>query len=191
MQNKLKDHRLPRARKLFLTAAPLGVAALLSACQYATTGDLYEGVGYREARFAEISAVREYRSCVDEAMAIDTKARQSNDTARYLTSARILEKCEADMGPDAKSVAEEERMRAYALSIQNYAKGSDVARARENLETFKKTFSGRDLYYADGASFIDTMELIVHAGNMENVAFLNVSKGVRAEMRRISYWKQR
>ena len=191
MQNKPKDNRLPCFKKFLLSAAPLGVVALLSACQSATTGELYEGVGYREARFAEISAVRDYRSCVDEAMALDTKARQKNDTARYLTSARLLENCEANMGPDAKSVAEEERMRAYALSIQNYVKGSDVARARDNLETFKQTFSGRDLYYADGASFVDTMALILHEGNVENAAFLNVGKGVRAEIRRISYWKQR
>lgn len=180
-----------RARKLLFTAAPLALVAFLSACQSATTGDLYEGVGYRETRFAEISAVREYNACVDEAMDLDVKAREQNNTARYLASAQLLEQCEVNMGPDARHVAKEERMRAYALNIQNYFKGSDVVKARENLETFKTSFAGHDLYYDDGSSFINTMELLFNAESAEDATFLNVSRAVRSEMRRMAHWQQR
>lgn len=178
-------------RKLLFLASPLALVGFLSACQSATTGDLYESVDYRQNRFTEISAVREYSACVDEAMGLDVKAREQNNTARYLASAQLLEKCEVNMGPDARHVVMEERMRAYALNIQNYFKGSDVVKARENLEKFKINFSGRDLYYDDGSSFIDTMDFLFSTHSNDSEAFLNVSKSVRSEMRRMAHWQLR
>jgi hypothetical protein len=168
----------------------LAVVVLISACNMATTGDLYEGVGYRESRFSEILAMRKYRACVDEAKDLGAKAREENDISRYLTSARLLEQCESKMSLDAKHITEEERMRAYALNIQNYFKGSDVAKARGNLEIFKKTFEGRDLYYADGSSFINTMDLLSNTQAEDDLTLINVSHKVRSEIRRISYWKK-
>ena len=54
-------------------------------------------------------------------------------------------------------VPEDERMRAYGLSIQNYIKGGDAGAARRRLEGYKQVFSGKDLYYPDGSSFRSTI----------------------------------
>jgi len=61
------------ARKGVLAAALAALA--LSACSMTTGGGLPEGIGFREARFAEISAAREWRACRDEALALDAQAR--------------------------------------------------------------------------------------------------------------------
>ena len=52
-------------------------------------------------------------------------------------------------------------MRLSALSVVNYIKGGDNENARRGLGTFKQTFDDRDLYFADGSSFIETSELLL------------------------------
>ena len=52
-------------------------------------------------------------------------------------------------------------MRAYALSVQNQLKGGAGAGARASLETLKSAHGGHDLYYPDGTSFTETMELVL------------------------------
>ncbi len=84
-------------------------------------------------------------------------------------------------------------MRAYALGIQNYLKGGDIARSRANLETFQATFAGRDLYYPDGSSFVETMEVLLGLRDRTAVgefSMLNVNGDLKAELRRVRYWKQ-
>ena len=66
-----------------------------------------------------------------------------------------------------------------------------MARARTNLETFKKTFAGADLYFADGASFIESMEILL--GHRDRTAVgefsvANVSSQMKSELRRVRYW---
>ena len=136
--------------KLSRMAALLATVGSVSACNMYTADTAREGIGYREARFAEISAMRNYRSCRDEAMEIDGQAKSQASPARYLASARLLEKCETELGPEASKVAEEERLRAIALSVQNYFKGGDIAKARRSLQRMKKAFPGHDLHLADG-----------------------------------------
>ena len=150
-----------------------------------------EGIGYREARFAEISAMREFRKCRDEALALDSQARKTGITARYLASARILDTCETELGPRPKTVAAEERIRSYALSVQNYFKGGDISKARSNLEKLEKNFPGRDLYLADGSSFIETMKVVLSLTDKTSthpLSLSNVSDELKAELRRVQYW---
>ena len=185
-------------RSLFGRLAPRGaaVAAVLlaaSACTMNSQVNPMEGIGYREARFQEISAMQQYRQCRDDGVALDEQARSTGNAGRYLASARLLEKCEAELGPEASGAAIEERMRAYALSVQNYLKGGDVAKASETFETFKTSFSGQDLYYYDGSSFTETMAALL--GQKEETdygkyAMLNVSDTLKDEMRRVRYWKK-
>ncbi len=173
----------------------LAVAATVLVAAACTTNgqpNPQEGIGFREARFQEISAMREYRQCRDDALELDTQARTTGNTGRYLASAQLLEKCEAEIGPEAKGVAEEERMRAYALGIQNYLKGGDIAKARENLHAFKRSFPDKDLYYTDGSSFIASMEVLI--GQSDDLAFsrfgaTNIGDKLADEMRRIRYWQ--
>jgi hypothetical protein len=178
-------------RRVIAVAIP---AVALAACATGNGVDLTEGIGFREARFAQISMMREYRACRDQGVDLDRQARNTGSRGKYLTSARVLENCETEIGPDGSGIARDERMRAYALSIQNYFKGGDVEHARENFDKFRQTFPAHDLYYPDGASFTVTMEALL--GRKERWTFgefsaLNVNDAVKSEMRRMLYWKNK
>lgn len=180
--------RLARRASLF-GAALLGLGACVT--NGATTS--YEGIGFREARFNEISAMRTYRACRDEAVAMDEQARSDGSRGRYLASAQLLEKCESELGAEGRGVAVDERMRAYALSIQNYFKAGEMEKARQNLARFRQAFPESDLYYADGSSFTETMEVLLGRRDTKSAgsyAMLNVSEALKDEMRRIDHWRR-
>ena len=162
----------------------------LAACAPGTA-TIPEGIGFRQARFEEISAMRAFRSCRDEGLELDRQASQGGKPGAYLAAARVLEKCEQDLGPNARTVAVEERMRAYAVGIADTLKGGDAAQARQMLANFKTTFTGSDLYWPDGSSFVDSMELLL-GQQPENaagsLAANNAAPGLRSELRRIYYW---
>ena len=175
-----------------LMMAVLTAGLALSACTATTGGGPRESIGFREARYTEIAAMRSYRHCRDEGLTLDSQARQSGSLGRYLASAQLLEKCEADLGPNLSHIAKEERMRAYAVSIQNYAKAGDIAAARTRLAAFRDAFSGHDLYFAGGASFVATMEVLLGVRDRKAVgkfALLNVNETVKAELLRSHYWQ--
>ena len=178
----------------FAPGLALGVGlTLLAGCGLTTQSNNFEGISFREARYAEVETMREFRACRDEALQLDGLARSSGDTARYLASARLLEGCESNIGPEAASISEEERMRAYGLSVQNYLKGGDAASARENLESFKRAFPDKDLYYADGSSFRETMGVLLGQADSKDFgqfAVLNVGRPLKDEMRRMDHWKR-
>jgi hypothetical protein len=168
-------------------------ALTLSACSLYTGGAPQEGIGFREARFVEMSAAREWRKCRDEALELDRQARKDGSPARYLASARLIEKCEAEAGPEAAKVAEDERMRAYALAVQNHLKGGDIAKARDGLAKLKAAYPRADLYYADGSSFVDTMEVLLGVKDRSavgEIVTVNIGEELQAEIRRANYWKR-
>jgi len=179
-----------RGARLAMMGAGL---ALLAACQTTGAAPQSEGIGYREARFAEVQAMEDYRACLADAQMLDGQARTARDRAKYLASARLIERCEAELGPAAAQVAVEERMRGYGLAVQNYLKAGDVAKARSALRTFESAFPGKDLYYADGSSFIETMHALTGRAEDEDFgrfSMLNVSPSLKDEMRRVSHWSK-
>jgi hypothetical protein len=182
-------------RRIALKGVALTAALLtLSACNLNPQTNPMDGIGFREARFQEISDMREYRQCRDEGVELDAKARSSGSAGQYLASAKLLEKCETEVGQDAASLAVDERMRAYALGIQNYIKGGDLETASRNLARFKEAFAGKDLYFTSGASFTETMESILgqkRPGVIADLASLNVNNELKSEMRRMRYWKRK
>ena len=189
--------KFSRRRVTYLgRAALMGTALMtLAACNsmYGAKQPTGEGIGYHDARYQEIAAMREYRSCRDEALELDIQARQSKSAGKYLASAKLLDSCEANLGTEARGVAVEERMRAYGLSIQNYLKGGNIAAAQTNFERFQQEFAGKDLYYADGSSFIETMSALLSREEDKSFgrfSMLNVNKELKAEMRRVNYWNQ-
>ena len=92
---------LPILRRTVFAALAM---AALSACTTDVSGPL-EGIGYREARFEQISMMREYRGCRDQGVELDRKARSSGASGTYLASANVLAKCETGLGPDASGIA--------------------------------------------------------------------------------------
>lgn len=174
-------------------AAPALALGVLGACAMGGVSSGDAGIGFRAARFAEIAAMREYRSCRDEALDLDRQARQQDSAGQYLASARLIAKCESALGPDMAGIAREERMRGYALGVQNRLKGGDVAGARDGLERFKSAFAGSDLYYPNGTSFTETMELVLGLRDRTAVgefSLANVNSTLKAELRRARYWKR-
>ena len=175
------------ARSLLLGTSLLGLAA----CQTMTGGNMAEGIGFREARFQEVAAMNSYRDCRADALALDEQARLEGSVEKYLASARLIEKCESNVGPQAKNLSEDERMRTYALSVLNYVRGGDLTAAAENLEQFQTHFPGKDLYFSDKSSFIATMQVLT--GQKENESYTpgtlqNVNRDLRKEKRRIQHW---
>lgn len=170
----------------------LVVGAGLSAC-VTQPPSFSGGIDFREARYNEISAMRDYRDCRDHALELDREAQANHDPAKYLASARMIETCEAKLGPDVADIAVDERMRSYALTIQNHLKGGDVEQARVNLDKFTANFNGRDLYFADGSSFIQTMEVLLGkrgAGSIGRYSDANVNNELKSELRRVRYWER-
>lgn len=183
----LKTLRSSASKALLFSALILTTTA----CQTFTGGSSAEGIGYRQARFAEIAAMNEFRQCRDDAVLLDEQARNTGSVAKYLASARLLEKCETMIGSDAANVGEDERIRAYALSIQNYIKGGDVSKAAHSLQAFQSEFPNKDLYYEDGSSFVETMLVLTHQkenGNFSIASTLNVSRDLKREKNRQRYW---
>ena len=169
----------------------LGLGLGLSACVGLTPPLDAEGIGYRQARSMELAAMREWRSCQDEAMTLDEAARREANPAQYRASAVMIERCETVLGPGAAGLATEERMRAFALATQNHLKAGDPVEARRMLEAFIAGFPDRDLYYADGTSFIETMTVLVGLTDRRapaDLLLVNVGSKVRAEIRRVRHW---
>ena len=80
---------------------------------------------------------------------------------------------------------------AYALSVQNYFKAGDMDKARANLARFRQAFPENDLYYADGSSFTETMELLLGQRDLKgSFALLNVNDELKDEVLRIDYWRR-
>jgi len=153
-----------------------------------------DGIGCREARFQEVTATREYRSCRDQGFEMDRKARSSGSAGAYLASARVLEKCEAGLDAGNTGVARDERMHAYGLAIKNHFKGGDIETAHRSFGHFKTVFPDHDLYYPDGASFIVTMQALLGQADpwtFGEFAALNVNPTLKIEMRRMRYWKRK
>jgi outer membrane PBP1 activator LpoA protein len=171
----------------------LAIALVAGAVAGCTTTEPAESVAYRQERLAEDDAVREWRACRDQTVALDEQARATASAARHLASARMmLETCEGLLVPRAARLVEDERMRAHALAIQSAVLGGDIAMAGDALQFFQTRFPGADLYFADGASFIETAEMLT--GNRDRSAVaqfatVNIGQSLAAELRRLHYWR--
>jgi hypothetical protein len=176
-----------------MAATPALFLAMLTLVACSTEKELpdFGSIDFRETRYQDVAALRDFRDCRDQAVELDGQARTSGDPARYLSSAELLERCERDLGSDASMIPDDERMRAHGLSIQNYIKGGDAGAGRRRLERFKQLYAGKDLYYADGSSFRSTMEVLLgqrESRDFGQYSLLNVSAVLKDEMRRIQYW---
>lgn len=183
-------------RRLTFRSGAVAVALLAATACTTTSTSTTEADGsidYRKDRFETISARQDFMDCRDQALKLDRRARETGNAGRFLASARLLERCERELGKDADSVGTKGRMRAYALSIQNYVKGGDAASAAENLDTFRQQFPNRDLYLANGASFKDTMGALLGQTpetSLGSLSTLNTASAVKDELRRVRHWQR-
>lgn len=190
----MKEKGTNLLKQAFRLTLVVTAVAILSGCNsFPTNSDSAEGIGYRGARFDAMSAVRDYRACRDEALTLDQQARHSGSAGQYYQCAALLEKCEAQLGPGVVEISTDERMHAYALSIQNYVKAGDIEKASQTYQRFDDQFPEQDLYFADGSSYKETLRALlgpVSVSEYGRLSLLNASPALKTEMRRINHWKQ-
>ncbi len=125
---------------------------------------------------------------------MDKQARHSGNAGQYHQSAVLLERCESKLGAGVVEIGTDERMRAYALGIQNYLKAGDVEKASQGFQRFNQQFPEQDLYFTDGSSYKETMRALlgqVTTNEYGRYSLLNASAALKGEMRRINHWKQK
>ena len=138
---------------------------------------------------------RSYNKCVDDGKSFDALASSKKEGADslYNQSAKILTDCDFLIKNNPYAINENERMKNFALTIQNYIKAGNLIQASINFNEFKNIFN-KDLIYQDGSSFIENIKTLL-AHNNQNVslefALVNNSKIVKSELKRINYWSKK
>jgi hypothetical protein len=141
------------------------------------------------------NSLRSYNKCVEDGKSFDSLAATKNEEAEslYNKSARILNDCDFIISDNPYIVNEKERMKNYALSIQNYIKAGNLIQASLNFRDFQKTFD-KDLTYKDGSSFAENIETILTYNETNGsgaFALVNNSRSIRKELKRIKYWSKK
>ena len=165
----------------------------LTACVSTAPPPMIDHDGDRIRR-AEIQAMREWRTCRDDALALDASAAGEAAAARHGASARMLEGCEATLPASVKARNREKRMRAAALAVQNHLKAGDVTAARESFSRFREGFPRAELRLADGSSFAESMALLLGLADRDDpgaLALADIGDPLKAELRRLRYWRTR
>lgn len=174
--------------------AVVAIALALAACGTTNEPNLADTAAFRMERYEEMQRVQEFGQCSQEGLTLDAEARSRASTGAFLSSARVLEGCISEISPSAEAVPEQQRMRVHALATINYFKGGDVGAARRSLDHFKANHTGKDLYLGNSTSFVESVEVLL--GRTDGIkigefAALNVDTGLKREIRRINYWKNK
>ena len=157
--------------------------------------------GYKNAKIENAvknvkvsSTLRSYEQCIVDGKNFDSLAITNKDQAEslYNKSAKILTDCDHLISNNSYLINEEERMKNFALSIQNYLKAGNLINASVNFKSFKNNFH-KDLIYPNGSSFTENIEsLLSHDDQKPSLQFtlLNNSKIIKSELKRIKYWSK-
>ncbi|MGB0671484.1 MAG: hypothetical protein ACPGNT_08300 [Rhodospirillales bacterium] len=167
---------------------------LLSACQMNSAANPMDGLEFRQARYEQMMRLEKYETCREDGLELDRSARARGAAGGFLTSAKVLQSCAAELSADDAPMDPAEPMRLEALAITNYLRGGDVPAARSAFDDFKTRYPEHDLYFADGSSFRSTTEALL--GRAEKRSFgefaaLNVNDTLKHEMRRLHRWQNR
>ena len=178
-----------------LKTTGLGLVLIsLTACNMNGKTNPVDTAEFRQSRYEQVLKVQDFESCRAEALELDSQARTRASTGAYLTSARVMEKCNSDLGTAAVGIDQEQRMRLSALSTLNYFRGGDIELARRGFENFKASYPGHDLYLTAGTSFLATGEALLGRKkpySYGEFATLNVNQTLKSEIRRINHWKNK
>lgn len=198
MKQRNHSHSLPKQGPRIGTRAKiLGLllsGSLLGACQTMGPQDRAQTAEFRMDRYEEMQRIQGFEQCSQEGLLLDTQARERASTGAFLTSARVLEGCVEDSVLSASAIPEQKRMQVHAMAVLNYFKGGDVDAARRSFDAFKASYTGRDLYFGDSASFIETMDVLLGRTaefRIGQFAALNVNDALKREVRRVNYWKNK
>ncbi|WP_158966441.1 hypothetical protein [Paraglaciecola sp. L3A3] len=129
-------------------------------------------------------------ACEQQAIEMDGYAQRSGQPAQYLASAKAMLRCVNGIQFPKGHPDTDKGLRLMALSVMNFVKGGDINAASVALRKTQSTFPDRDLYFADYSSFMDTAKALLNQQKMsrQQLAALNISPDLRAEIERNQYW---
>lgn len=178
--------------KLSSVIIGLGAALLLAGCNTtAKQGALPPTVNITPTTPTVTQAGDEhgFRQCREEIISMDRSAAQNASLAQYLAAANATDGCLAMVFNNQSFMVQQQMMQLLGLAVLDYLKGGDIVNARATLARFKQDFGGRDLYFADHSSLIDTFELLLNdTGLGAQQVRLNVNKTLLGEFKRKHYW---
>ncbi len=181
----------------------LMIPLLLAACATAppapdTTNQLSDKQkAEQEQMVAATTAMEQFLRCKQDGLLLGQSAREKKSSAQYAASAQTLEQCLTDIdeyrdvAPVASIGSVEQRMQVHALIVLNYVKAGDIKNAKLQLHTFELAYPGRDLYFSDYTSFVDSLTLILGIDTFEGRRkTFNVNPILASEISRYRYWQR-
>jgi len=171
--------------KQYQTLIGLAAVTLVSACSST------DNSGAEIAKLQQQNQT-EFNQCKNHVLNMDTSAKSNKSLAQYLTSATAGLGCLQSVQLDNPLVSDQQKMQLHALSILNFVKGGDVNKAQASLSSFTSSYRGKDLYFADNTSFVDTFSVLLHEKRSSSKgSSLNVNRNLMAELKRKNTWLNR
>lgn len=129
-------------------------------------------------------------ACEKQAMEMDSFAQRSGQPAQYLASANAMLRCVNGIQFPKGHPDSDKALRLMALSVLNLVKGGDIDAAHVALRKTQSKFPNKDLFFADYSSFFDTATALLEQQKLSRhqLAALNISADLRAEIERHQYW---
>ena len=142
---------------------------------------------------ADEQAYRNFIECKQSALDMDSSARQQQSIAQYSQAAELLSQCVESAAINPQAIPGDEVIPLQALVVVDYLKAGDIESAREQLAIFKEAFQGRDLYFSDNTSFIETAEMLIESPDKTRSqqryrSVLNARGAAVDELKRREYW---
>ncbi|MBV1920529.1 MAG: hypothetical protein KUG73_07580 [Pseudomonadales bacterium] len=191
----------------FYKVCGLMIPLLLAACTTAplppvTTNQLSDRQLFEQEQMAAATtAMAQFLGCKQGGLLLDQSAREKKSSAQYAASAKTLDQCLTDIDEyrDVVSVASiesiEQRMQVHALMVLNYFKAGDIKSAKLQLRAFELSYPGRDLYFSDYTSFVDSLTLLLGVDSLHSLEgrrkVFNVNPTLASEVSRYRYWQNR
>jgi len=173
----------PNIVNLSKTLMVCGFAALAVGC--ANQGTLKQ----QDSISDDLSSSVAFEACL---LLLAEPVASANSPATYHLGAKHALACLDDAPLVMNGTLETSVMQVHALAITQFLKSGDVLQAEQQLNSFKAQFPKQDLLLNDGASFVNTIELIVGEVPIAQSAkgsLLNASTALKSELRRHQYWQ--
>lgn len=182
-------YRLPIKHNLRVLTVLIATACM-SACSSTVTQTSSLPISNTSYPISKDYYQRLENACEQQAMDMDSFAQKSGQTAQYLASANAILRCVNGIPFPKGHPDSDKALRLMAVAVMNYVKGGDIDGAKVALRKTRSKFPDQDLYFADYSSFIDTATALLEQQTLSGhqLAALNISSELRAEIKRHQYW---
>lgn len=125
-------------------------------------------------------------------IAVTSVSAKANNPATHNLAAKQALSCLEDARHSAETLNDAQLMQVHALAIADFLKAGEISRAKEELTQFKDDYPRRDLYLENGASLIDTFDLVLGNASPDQASkdsLLNAHPVLKGEIRRQQHWE--